>query len=257
MSDSTTRPMGAKGMKESVMKRRDLFSSVVLIGALLFYVPGESLAGVAVEQVVRDRDGTSSKISLYYSDHQFRADHQESGKTTILDFKEDRLVMIDHRSKGYVEVQLSLWEKEVAKQLRKDSPVLVPKERKITVRKTGRTAVINGFRTEEIQVLAEKELVEENWVTRDVDVREIQQVMDRVARGFSRDYRNEMKEGLEIHEKLKPYGYPVLVKDYETSYGLGAVDRTEVKRMEKKELKEDVFLPPPNYQKIIPQPPKK
>jgi len=167
------------------------------------------------------------------------------------------LVMIDHRSKSYVEVKLSQWEREVATQLKKESPGVKPKKREILVRKTGKKAVINGFQTEQVEVLAEGELIEENWVTRDVEMKEIEQVMDRVAQVFSKDLRLEMKEGREIHEKLKPFGFPVLIKDYTMAYGLGPIDRVEVKKIEKKELKEEVFLPPPGYQKIIPEPSKK
>jgi len=239
------------------MKRRTLFSSMVLIGALLFHLSGEGLAGVTVEQVVRDQNGIPSKALLYFSGAQFRTDHQERGLTTVLDFKKDRLVMIDHRSKNYVEVKLSEWEREVAKRLKKESPGVKPKERRVIVRKTGKTAVINGFQTEQVEILAGGELIEENWVTRDVEMKEIEQVMDRVAQGFSKDFLLEMKEGREIYEKLKPYGFPVLIKDYTMTYGLGAIDRVEVKKIEKKELKEEVFLPPPGYQKIVPEPSKK
>ena len=242
--------------KEHFMKRRNLFFLAGTI-CFLWVVPSGSLAGVALDQVVRGQDGTPSKVSIYYSDHQFRADHQEGGKSTILDYKEDRLFMIDHRSRNYVEAKLSVWEKEVAKKLKEDFPGVMPKERTINVKRTGRTAVINGFQTEEIQVWAERELIEENWVTRDVDVKEVQQVMDQVARGLSQDFRSDMKEGLAVHEKLKPYGFPILVKDYAMTHGLGAIDRVEVKKMEKRELKEDLFLPPPDYQKIIPRPSKK
>jgi hypothetical protein len=239
------------------MKGRTLFSSIVLIGALLFHFSGEGFAGVVVEQVVRDPEGVPSKTLLYLSDTQFRTDHQERGLTTILDFKGDRLVMIDHRSRNYVEVKLSLWERDVAKQLKKESPGVKPKKREIIVRKTGKKAVINGFQTEQVEVLAGGELIEENWVTRDVEMKEIEQVMDRVARVFTKDLQLEMKEGREIYEKLKPFGFPVLIKDYTTTYGLGAIDRVEVKKIEKKELKEEVFLPPPGYQKVIPEPTKK
>jgi hypothetical protein len=133
----------------------------------------------------------------------------------------------------------------------------MPKERKIVVRKTGQTAAINGFQTEQIVVLAGDELVEENWVTRDVEMKEVEQVMDRVAQGFIKDFRLEMKEGREIYEKLKPHGYPILIKDYTMTYGLGAIDRVEVKKVEKKELKDEIFLPPVGYQKIVPEPGKK
>jgi hypothetical protein len=174
-----------------------------------------------------------------------------------MDFKEDRLVMIDHRSKRYVEVKLSQWEKEVARRLKKESPGVKAQEKKIVVRRTGRTAVINGFQAEQVEILAGGELIEENWVTRDVEMKEIEKVMDRVAQGFSKDFQHEMKEGREIYEKLKPYGFPVLIKDHTLTYGLGAMDRVEVKKVEKKELKNEVFLPPAGYQKIIPETSKK
>ncbi|MGB7573039.1 MAG: DUF4412 domain-containing protein [Thermodesulfobacteriota bacterium] len=239
------------------MKGKTLFFSIVLVGMLLSEAPGEGLAGVVVEQVVRDRDGIPSRASLYYSDYRFRTDHLESGMTTILDFKGDGLTMIDHRSKSYVEVKLSQWEREVAKRLKKEFTGIKPKERKITVRKTGRTAVINGFQTEQIEILADDELIEENWVTHDVEMKEIEKVMDRVAQGFSKDFRVEMKEGREIYEKLKPYGFSILTKDHAITHGLRAIDRVEVKKIEKKELKDDVFLPPAGYQKIVPEPSKK
>jgi len=239
------------------MKGRTLFSSIVLIGALLFHLSGEGFAGVAVEQVVRDQNGVPSKTLLYLSDHQYRTDHQEAGKTTILDFKGDRLVMIDHRSKNYVEVKLSQWERDVAKRLKKESPGVKPKKREILAKQTGKKAVINGFQAEQVEIWAGGELIEENWVTREVGMKEIEQVMDRVARVFSKDLRLEMKEGREIYEKLKPFGFPVLIKDYTMTYGLGAIDRVEVKKIEKKELKDEVFLPPAGYQRIIPEPPRK
>jgi len=238
------------------MKRKNfLMGSLVAFFSILAF--HECMAGVVVEQVVRDRGGGPSKALLYFSDYRFRTDHQEGGLSTIMDFKEDRLVMIDHPSKRYVEVKLSQWEKEVARRLKKESPGVEPKEKKIVVRKTGRTAVINGFQTEQIEILAEGELIEENWVTRDVEMKEIEKVMDRVAQGFSKDFQREMKEGREIYEKLKPYGFPILIKDHTFTYGLGAMDRVEVKKIEKKELKDEVFLPPAGYQKIIPETSKK
>jgi hypothetical protein len=244
-------------IKENAMKTKTSFFLILFLGALFLNVPGKSLAGVVVEQVVRDRDGIPSKAVLYLSDYRFRTDHPERGMATILDFKGDGLLMIDHRSKSYVEVKLSQWEREVAKRLKKEFPGIKPRERKIVVRKTGKTAVINGFQAEQIEVFADDELIEENWVTRDVDLKEIEPVMDRAARGFSKDFSREMKESREIYEKLKPYGFPILVKDHAITYGLRPIDRVEVKRIEKKELKDDVFLPPADYQKIVPEPSKK
>jgi hypothetical protein len=239
------------------MKTKTLFLMGLLVVFLSTFAFRESLAGVVVEQWVRGREGGPSKVVLYFSDYRFRTDHPESGLSTILNLKEDQLVLIDHRSKNYVEVKLSQWEKEVAKRLNQESQGTKPKERKIVVRKTGKTATINGFKTEQIEILAGGELIEENWVTRDVEMREVEQVMDRVAQGFSKDFRLETKEGREIYEKLKAHGFSILVKDYTMTYGLGAIDRIEVKKIEKKELKDEVFHPPVGYQKVIPEAPKR
>jgi hypothetical protein len=235
------------------MRTKNLFLMGSLAAFLSILTSQACLAGVVIEQVVRDRDRSPSKVLIYLSDNRFRTDHQEGGQSTIMDFKEDRLVMIDHQSKRYVEVKLSQWEKEVARRFKKESPGVKPKEKKIVVRRTGRTAVINGFQTEQIEILAEGELIEENWVTRDVEVKEIERVMDRVAYGFSKEFQREMKKGREIYEKLKPYGFPILIKDHTLTYGLGVIDRVEVKKIEKKGLKDEVFLPPAGYQKVIPE----
>ncbi len=122
---------------------------------------------------------------------------------------------------------------------------------------TGETATINGFRTEKIEIIADGELIEENWVTRDVDLKDVEKVMEKIALGFSREFKSEMKEGREIYDKLKTFGFPILVKDYAIAYGLRAMDVLEVKKMEKKELMDEIFLPPNGYQKIVPEPSKK
>ena len=229
----------------------------LLIFLLLILPFQECNAGVVIEQVVKDRDGKASKVFLYFSMERLRTDDGESGLMTIIDFKDDRLVMIDHRSKSYVETKLSQWEKDVSKRLKKENPGIKTKARKIVMTKTGETAIINGFRAEKIQIWADGELIEENWVTRDMDMGEIGKVMDRVAQGFSKEFRLEMKEGREIYEKLKPYGFPILIKDYTITHGLGAIDVLEVKKWEQKELKDEVFLPPSGYKRIISRPPKK
>lgn len=239
------------------MKKKNFFFLLLLSVVFLLEGFGEGMAGVVIEQVVRDREGSPSKVMLYFSDGLFRTDHPSSGLTTIMGFNEDRLTMIDHRSKSYVEVKLSQWEKEVARRLKEEISGIRPKERKIVVRRTGRTNLIHGFQAEQIEVWADGELMEENWMTRDVEMTEIEKVMDRLAHGFSKDFKLEMKEGREIYEKLKPYGFPILIKDYTLTYGLGPIDRVEVIKIEKRDLEKGVFLPSPGYQRIVPESSKK
>jgi hypothetical protein len=243
--------------KEEIMRIRSGF--VLAFLGILFFIgmAQECPADVIIEQVVRDTDGRASKVLLYYSEDRFRTDRPEIGLTTIIDFKGDRMVMIDHRSKNYVEVPFSRWEKEVAEGLKKSAPRMKTKPRKITVQKTGETQVINGFKTEKILVYGDRELIEEDWTTRDVEMKEVEKVMGKVAKGFSKDFKLEMMEGREIYEKLKPHGYSILVKDHSKTYGLGGLDVLEVKKLEKKELGDDVFRPPADYNRIIPEPSKK
>ena len=117
--------------------------------------------------------------------------------------------------------------------------------------------VIKGFHTEKIHVFADGALIEEHWVTHDVDLAEIEQVMEKVARGFSKEFRDEMKEGQEIYEKVKPFGFSILIRDHEKTAGLGGIDVLEVKRLEKKDLTEDIFLPPKGYEGVMPEPSRK
>jgi hypothetical protein len=227
---------------------------IFLFSMLIFQ---EGLAGVMVEQVMRDREGNASKVFLYFSGNKYRTDHPDGNMTTIIDFQGDRMVMIDHRARCYVEIKFSQWEKEVAERLKGSTSKIKTSPRKITVKGTGETATINGFRTEKVEIIADGELIEENWVTRDVDLKDVEKVMEKIALGFSKEFKSEMKESREIYEKLKTFGYSILVKDYAITYGLKAMDVLEVKKMEKKELMDEIFLPPSGYQKIVPEPSRK
>lgn len=236
------------------MKKTALMGCLTLIPLLSI---SASFAAVVIEQRVKDREGTPSQVTIYCSGLQLRTDHSGSGLTTILELKADQIFLIDHRSKGYLSMKLSLWEKEMGDQLKKNLPPVRPRERKITVRTFGEKAVINGFNTVKVDVLADEERIEEHWMTKDIDMTDVDRAMEKATQGFSKRFSSEIKEGQEIQKKLKPYGFSVLVKDYAATYGLGAVDVLEVKKIERKELKDEVFQPPSDYEKIVPNPPKK
>jgi len=235
------------------MKKFAWVMGVYLVLLFLISTSGDCIAGIVIEQIMKDREGKGARVVLYASSEQLRTDDEGDRLTTIVDFRGDRMVMIDHVSRQYVEVQFSLWEKEVSAGIKKAVPPVSPGQRKILVKKTGRTAIINGFKTEKIEVLADGELIEENWVTRDLDMGEFEKVMDRAAQSFSKEFRPEMKEGREIHEKLRPHGFPILIRDFAVTYGLGGIDVLEVRRIEQKELKDEVFAPPTGYKRVIPE----
>jgi len=233
------------------MKKRGLllgFLSILSLGIFL----ENALAGVVIEQVMRERGGKVSKATLSFSDQRFRTDQEEGGSTVIIDFKKDLMLLVDHRLRTYTEIKFSQWEKEVAKLLKMESSGTKSKARKIVVKQTEEKMIVNGFNTEKIDILADGELIEEDWVTRDVNLEDIEKLMERVARSFSRESGIEMKEGKEIYEKLKRHGFPVLVRDYSMTVTRAPIDRLEVTRIERVDLKEDVFLPPSLYQRTNP-----
>ncbi len=236
------------------MKKRTLMVSVAL--SVLFLMAQLSDAGVVIEQRMRDAEGRSTQVILYCSESQLRTDHPESGLTTIMDLKADQIVLIDHRSKSYLSMKLSQWEKEISKELKKENPGIRPKERTITVRRPGERVTINGFKTEKVQVLADTDLMEEHWMTREIDTGEVEKVMEKAALELSKNFRSELREAQEIQKKLKPYGFSILVKDYTLTSGLKGIDILEVKKIEKKVLNSDAFQPPAGYERVIPQPTK-
>jgi hypothetical protein len=228
------------------------------LGLLMLLSMAQDLsAGMVIEQAMKDREGKTSRVVLYVSAEKMRTDDEGSGLTTIADFKGDRMIMVDHVSRQYVEVKFSQWEKDVSAGLKGAVPPVSSRQRTIAVKKTGETAVINGFKTEKVQIEVDGEVIEENWVTRDIDMREFEKVMDRAAQSFSKEFRSEMKEGREIQEKLRPHGFPIRIRDSAATYGLGGIDVLEVKKIEQKELKAEVFAPPAGYKRIIPEPQKK
>lgn len=238
-------------------KNNRLFIGILFMILMAFLISNRCMAGAVIEQVRRDIDGRASKIILYFSGYQYRTDHPEERSSVIIDFKGDRMVMLDHRSKNYIEIKFSKWEKEISENLKRSIPKIKPKERKIDVISTKEKALINGFRTERVEIRADGELIEENWVTKDVDLDEVEEVMEKVAKSFSKYFNLEMKEGREIYEKLKPYGIPILIKDHSMTYGLGGINVLEVIKLEKKELGNDVFMPPGDYKRVVLEPQKR
>ena len=237
------------------MKRRPVIVCVFLSALIL--IAQRSNAGVVIEEKVRDREGKASQVVLSCAGDRLRTDASAEGLTTIIDLKDDRIVLIDHRSHSYVETALSQWEKEISKQLKQENPGVRPTARAITVRQSGERATINGFKTRKIQVLADGELIEEHWMTRNIDMREADRMMDKANQIFSREFRSEIREGQEIQNKLKPYGFSILVKDHTLTSGLKGIDVLEIKKIAHKELKDEVFLPPAGYERVVPRPEKK
>jgi hypothetical protein len=183
--------------------KKQIAISLGVITILLFTVH-RSAAGVVIEQQMKDKEGNATQVVLYCSEDQLRTDHPESGLTTILDFKGDQILLIDHRSKGYLLMKLSQWEKEVAKELKKNNPAIRPKERVIAVKRFGETANLNGVNAEKIQVFADGELIEEHCG----------QDIDMGGRRHGKGYSGfqcfaELKEDRRSI-KVKPYGFSVL-----------------------------------------------
>ena len=132
------------------MEKVGLFLEISLLTLLLVGIFPECMAGVVIEEAHRDQEGRVSKVLCYFSENRFRTDDSETGLRVIIDFKNDRMIIINHHSKRFIEIKFSQWEKKVAEQLKKKFPAIQPKSRIINMRRSGETATINGFQTEKI-----------------------------------------------------------------------------------------------------------
>ena len=92
---------------DKMEKRLLVFSGLIgfLLSTVLIPV---CRAGVVIEEIHRNMEGRMSRVIRYFSGDQFRTDHPEGGVSTIIDFKGDRIILIDHSSRSYVEIKFSL-----------------------------------------------------------------------------------------------------------------------------------------------------
>lgn len=226
------------------MRRKSLTAWGLLVLGILFLFEEAVRAGTVIDQNMIDLWGKKSGFVLFYSNKRLRIDQKNGKLSTIMDFRKDRILVLDHVSKTYIEYPFSKWEKQVSQKMGSQQKA---HKRESRIEATGAKKVINGFKTRQIRVFIDGVLFQDNWVTQDVDLEEMLKAIKKGVGRLSGFSRAEMEEKEEIYHKIKEWGFPILTNQYQKVYGKTLKEVTEVKRIETQRLNSHLFIPPRGY----------
>ncbi|MBI4651664.1 DUF4412 domain-containing protein [Candidatus Desantisbacteria bacterium] len=222
-----------------------------LINCIVFIMvcPVYVYPGIVIEQVERSTnfEGMINTV-LFFSGNNMRMDDLENKTSTVSLFGEDTGYFISHKKKFYFRYKLSEKAKEEMKNTgqnqekpAEDSSSVI-KNKKIEVIKTSEKKVVNGFNVAKINIMVDNELVEEDWVTNDMDMTEVKNIIEKMKKLYSTQAGNEEDE---IAKALEKHGFSILSKRYSTFLNNEKVeDVIEVIKVEKKALSNNLFGPP-------------
>ncbi len=242
-ANSAERP-GVHVGEGAIMNRKHfLVCGLVIVGLLV--LPERAVkAGTVIDQDMVDIWGKKSGLVLSYSKKRLRIDQKDGRLSNIMDFRRNRIVILDHISRSYIEYSLSAWEKRVSQRMRSQRR---DQKREIRVEPTGAEKEINGFKTRQIRVFIDGVLFQDNWVTQDVDLEEMLKTIKKGVGRLSGVSKAEMKEMEEIYHKTSEWGFPILTNEYRQFSGKTLREVTEVKRIETQDLADRLFTPPKGY----------
>jgi hypothetical protein len=227
------------------MKKGVMVLGLLMIGALAL-TEGAVKGGTVIDQDMIDIWGKKTGSVLFYSGKRLRVDQKDGKLSTIMDFKKNRIIILDHVTKSYVEYPFSTWEQQVSKALTRQDK---PHQREIRVEPTGAERDINGFKTRQIQVFIDGVLFQDDWVTRDVNLEDMLNAIKGATNRLSGLSNAEREENEEIYRKIKAWGFPILTSEYREVFGKTLKEIIEVRGVEEQRLNPDLFLPPSRYTK--------
>ncbi len=228
--------------KGTIMKKKRFIIWGLVIVGMFILSEGAVKAGTVIDQEMTDIWGKQGGSLLFYSKKKLRIDQKDGRLSTIMDFKNDQIVILDHASKSYVEYPFSLWEKQVSQKIEPRNR----QKREIRVEPTGAEKHVNGFMTRQIQIFIDGVLFQDTWVTQDVDLEEMLETIKEVSR-LSSSSKADVKEKEEIYQRIKKWGFPIFTTEYRRFSGKTLTEITEVKGIKTRNLGSDVFTPPRGY----------
>ncbi|MBI5206311.1 MAG: DUF4412 domain-containing protein [Candidatus Firestonebacteria bacterium] len=213
-------------------------------------------AGVIIEQIEGSTNysGTLNTV-LYFSGDNMRTDELESNITTISRFREDTGYSVSHKKKTFIKYKLSEKARELTKIISQNSEKVIedtslPVKKQLKIIKTGDTKVINGFNVSRLNVIDDNKIIEEVWVTNDIDMSEVKNIIKKIKKQHELPPGFNNNEEYEVSKAIEDNGFLILSKRYSEILGENLEDFIEVKKIEKKKLEDDIFLPPEEYREL-------
>jgi len=202
-------------------------------------------ASWVVEQVEKmGSAGINVKTTMTFGDKVLRADNAEMNSSIIMDFKGNKMYMIQHAAKMYMELDiaaLSAQMKDMIERVKvKDQGSMV------VIKETGEHKTINGFACEKLAVVKNGKEVGEIWVTKDIKDKDVSGVYQQFFEMAGA--QNQSQQAIERLEGLKKaisMGFPIQTVHIEED---GSKNIVEVLSAGQKTVSADYFVPPKDYQ---------
>lgn len=251
---------------------------LLFLPLLVFTFPADAESGIVMEQI-RYQKGKSDKQpgTILIEDNKLRFNDLEANYSSVLDIENERIYILDHNSRTYVSTDMDRYfstiqkkikemekqaenhlsslppeQQETVKKMMKKNKIESGKKDKsmIQVKKTGDASIVAGEETVKYEVYKDGRLTEEMWITEREDLRqemdfeklsETLKKFKSLSNGASADLRLHTDQYTEVFKN----GFPVKTVDY--SFG-NAVFVEEVTSIKQQELKDELFLPDPQYE---------
>jgi len=265
-------------MCEAYMLYRFRFAGLSLTIILFFLISAAiSRAGIVMNQVRYQKgDKTMQKGNILIQNNRLRFNDLDSNVSSIIDFNNENMIIIDHNKKTYISTTLdeyikgveemtSRMEKEMedhldslppeqqkpVKELMKKNKLQTEKKKKSTlsVKQTSEVSNIAGLDSSKFQILIDGQLNEEIWVSssekfkNELDFGEFASTMKKL-KTISQMYSTHKLANTDLLNDIYGKGYPLKTADYSVNKAVYIEEVTDINSMD---IKEDSFKPDPDY----------
>ncbi len=217
-----------------------------LITLIFFSFAAPSQAAWRMEQVEGlGPDGPSMQSVVTFGKNRMRADNPQMKSSVIMDFAGDRMYILQHEQKAYVEMQI----KAVAEQMQRILKTISEAQGTpdIQIKDSKKTETLNGFTCKKLTLIKEGKPQGEIWVT------------DRFNKaGIAETYRSFFQmTGAQNPNSPATAFFSGLIKTFEKGFPVKTVRNREDGKYEFTELRAakeipetaDLFVPPAGYTK--------
>ena len=260
------------------MLYRFRFAGLSLTIILFFLISAAiSRAGIVMNQVRYQKgDKTMQKGNILIQNNRLRFNDLDSNVSSIIDFNNENMIIIDHNKKTYISTTLdeyikgveemtSRMEKEMedhldslppeqqkpVKELMKKNKLQTEKKKKSTlsVKQTSEVSNIAGLDSSKFQILIDGQLNEEIWVSssekfkNELDFGEFASTMKKL-KTISQMYSTHKLANTDLLNDIYGKGYPLKTADYSVNKPVYIEEVTDINSMD---IKEDSFKPDPDY----------
>lgn len=256
----------------------NLFRLILVLIVIAF--PAVCNSGIVMQQV-RYQKGSSERQSgnILIEDNRLRFNDLDSNVSSIIDIQNDRILLLDHNKRTYVETTVeeylataSQMMREMEQDMKEHLSVLPPEQQDtlkklmkkndlesdksksstLDVKNTQAVATIANKQASKYEVYIDGKLYEEIWIgdrsdySNEVDFSKISAMMKRF-KVVSTGHSTNLIVNDEQYTKLFQKGFPLKTVNYSFNKSVYVEEVTDIKT---EEVSEEKFRPEPGYEEV-------